>query len=117
MKKVIMALLLVLVISAVSLALFGYAEAGDNSANAGVTILAKVEDLGDTEIYIRGLAEDFGGNYVFDIDGVMFCREGEEHIAADIQIGDIISVTFNGMVTKDIPGTLKGVTKVVRMNG
>jgi hypothetical protein len=46
----------------------------------------------------------------------MFCREGEEDIAAEIEVGDKITVTFTGIATKDDPGTMYGVTKVVQMN-
>lgn len=105
-------------ICAVSLALFGCAEeGGGNSTQDKVTILAKVENIGDRKIYIRGLTEGFTSDYVFDEAGVKFCLEGQEDIAAEIEIGDIISVTFTGISTKDNPGTMQGVTKVVKMNG
>ncbi len=118
MKKRIMALFLFVMICAAALALFGCAaEGGGNAAQNNVTVLAKVEAVSGKKIYVRGLTEGFTSDYVFDEAGVKFCLEGQEDIRAEIEIGDIISITFTGISTKDNPGTMYGVTKVVKMNG
>ena len=121
MKKRIMALFLVFMICAAALALFGCAaeedtpNGGENPAQNDTIILAKVESISGGKIYIRGLTEGFTSDYVFDEAGVILCREGEEDIRAELEIGDIITVTFSGISTKDNPGTMQGVTKVVKM--
>ena len=106
----------VLLLCALSLALFGCAEDGGSTAQGSVAVLAEVEKISGGKIYIRGLTEGFTSRYVFSEAGVMFCREGEEDIAAEIEVGDKITVTFTGIATKDDPGTMYGVTKVVQMN-
>jgi hypothetical protein len=116
MKRKITILFLVLVICVSSLALFGCAEDGGSTAHGSVAVLAEVEKISGGKIYIRGLTEGFTSRYVFSEAGVMFCREGEEDIAAEIEVGDKITVTFTGIATKDDPGTMYGVTKVVQMN-
>ncbi|MBQ7291649.1 MAG: hypothetical protein IJW76_08000 [Clostridia bacterium] len=123
MKKRIMALFLVFMICAAALALFGCAaeddtpNGGENPAQNDTIILAKVESISGGKIYIRGLTEGFTSDYVFGKTGVKFCLEGQEDMRAEIEAGDIISITFTGISTKDNPGTMQGVTKVVKMNG
>ncbi|MBQ8862809.1 MAG: hypothetical protein IJ021_08745 [Clostridia bacterium] len=121
MKKRIMALFLVFMICAAALALFGCADAEDgrtpvqSGENCNIVIRAEVVKISGGKIYIRGLTEGFTSDYVFDEAGVILCREGEEDIRAELEIGDIITVTFSGISTKDNPGTMQGVTKVVKM--
>ena len=92
-------------------------EEPQNTQQESVTITAEVTDINGTVITLRGLTEGFGSDYTLDISEIAVCREGEEHIAAEVEVGDKLSVTFSGIALKNYPGTLQKVSKVIKLNG
>ena len=80
-----------------------------------VTVKAEVERVSGTKLFVRGLTGGFCSDYVLDTVGAEVCFEDGEHVSEKIEPGDIISITFSGISLKEKPGTLMGVSRVVKL--
>ena len=115
--KVMAALLAILMIASLTACV----RKPNEELEINVYLLNGTTALGASKMVADEKADSDSMNYKFEIfaaaDAITGAIiSGEADIAAEIEVGDKITVTFTGIATKDDPGTMYGVTKVVQMN-
>lgn len=127
MKKEVKIILVIFIIL-ISLVIgyfIGYKRAYDKIESASQTIssttnqqtfYAKINEINDNNILVQGLSINdinYRGEFIFSIiEETELVWRGTEIKLYDLDIGDNISITFNGEILDSYPAQIKDVTKI-----